>query len=244
MHPETVECKVTIAGSTVETAVQTLPLQGDAHWSIVFCEDVTAGARGTPLLDLGVILRARRKSSTKGDSTVKFRPARWSQLNDRFFSNSDDDDTEVKIEPDWAGDRRSLAASMTLKWSDGRITSADSGAQPAAALLSDRQRDFLAACAPGRVNLAAVITLPSFAAVRWEPFEARAMGRTLSVRGERWTLADDDFLELSISSDVESADADQAALEAFLTSQGLTADQSSSNKTERVLRTLVQLVQV
>jgi hypothetical protein len=245
MRPETVESKVTIAGVNVAPAIQGLPLEDVAHWGIVFCEDVTAGARGTPLLDLGVILRARKKSATKGDSTVKLRPARWSQLDDRFFADSDDGETEVKIQADWAGDHRSLAASMTVKWSDGRMSEVQSGAQPAASLFSRLQRDYLAACSDGRVNLAALVALPAFDAARWDPFDTEVAGVGISVRAERWTLDGGfDFLELSIVSDVDSAEARQAALQRFVASQGLVVDQSATNKTETVLRTLVDRVQV
>jgi hypothetical protein len=72
MRPESVEIKVTLVGSTVGEAVAILGLPEGKGWRILFCEDVTAGvAPSTPLLDIGVVLRARKKSGTKGDSTVK-----------------------------------------------------------------------------------------------------------------------------------------------------------------------------
>jgi hypothetical protein len=75
MRPESVEIKVTLAGTNVGEAVAALGLPEGRRWRIVFCEDVTTGvAPLTPLLDIGVVLRARKKSGTKGDSTVKLRP--------------------------------------------------------------------------------------------------------------------------------------------------------------------------
>ena len=240
MRPESVEIKVTIAGVHVDAAVATLGLTGADDWRIVFCEDVTAAAAGTPLLDLGVVLRARAKSRTKGDSTVKLRPCRWSQLDGPYLHNADDGDTELKIEADWAGPKRLLAASLTAGWADQRLSTVEDDGEPAAALFTDRQRDFLARCAPGRINLAVLTALPAFAATRWDAFAARSDGVDLSIRAERWSIEDgDEFLELSIVSTVERAVADQAALQSFVTGKGLTIDDSTDNKTRRVLTTLV-----
>jgi hypothetical protein len=239
VRPKSVEIKVTIAGDQVGEAISTLGLTGGATWSILFCEDVTAGAPSTPLLELGVVLRARRKSEDKGDSTVKLRPCRWSQLDGKYFENADHGDTELKIEADWAGSGRQLATSMTAKWSDRRMSKVQAGDEPPAALFTGEQRDFLALCSRGRINLSALTALPAFAATRWNPFPATA-GGDLSVRAERWTIeGGDDFLELSVVSTVDRAAADQAALESFVAGQALTVDDSPDSKTQRVLSTLV-----
>jgi hypothetical protein len=136
----------------LESHISTLALTGGVPWSILSYEDVTAGAAATPLLDLGVILRARRKSDAKGDSTVKLRPCRWSQLDGQYFVNADDGVTELKVEPDWAGSGRQLAASMTAKWSDGRMSKVQTGDEPPVYLFTDRQREFLALCSGGRIG--------------------------------------------------------------------------------------------
>jgi hypothetical protein len=131
----------------LESHISTLALTGGVRWSILSCEDVTAGAAATPLLDLGVILRARRKSDAKGDSTVKLRPCRWSQLDGQYFVNADDGVTELKVEPDWAGSGRQLAASMTAKWSDGRMSKVQTGDEPPAYLFTDRGNGSSSPCA-------------------------------------------------------------------------------------------------
>ena len=240
MIPESVEVKVTISEQVGE-AVSALSLGSGKRWSILFCEDVTAAVTpSTPLLELGVVLRARRKSASKGDSTVKLRPCRWSQLDDDFAENVEADDTELKIEADWSGSRRSLAAAMTVDWDDGRLDRVRDGDLPPAALFSALQRDFLARCGRGRVNLATVTALPSFEAVRWEAFAATVGGIDLSIRAERWTIAGgSDFLELSIVSDVDGAAESQAALDDFATGRSLIVDRSEENKTQRVLDSLV-----
>ena len=82
--------------------------------------------------------------------------------------------------------------------------------------------------------------LPSFEAVRWETFAARVGGIDLSIRAERWTVAEgSDFLELSIVSDVDGAAEHQAALDEFATGRYLIIDRSEENKTQRVLDDLV-----
>jgi hypothetical protein len=240
MKPESVEVKVTIA-SQVDDAVSALQLGSGTRWNVLFCEDVTAGVTpSTPLLDLGVILRARRKSAAKGDSTVKLRPCRWSQLDPDFAENAETDDGDLKIEADWAGPRRGLAASLTVDWDDDRLDRVRDGDLPAAALFSKRQERFLDRCAPGRVNLAAVTALRAFEAIRWDAFTVHVGPVHLEIRAERWTLSPDrDFLELSIAGDVDWAAEAQAALETFVTGRSLAIDQSSENKTQRVLDFLV-----
>ena len=190
----------------------------------------------TPLLELGVVLRARRKSATKGDSTVKLRPCRWSQLDPAYFADSADAGVELKIEADWAGSGRQLAAAMTAKWSDGRVATVQGGNAPVAALFTDQQLDFLARCARGRVNLAAATALPTFRATRWDTF---APEPGLSIRAERWTVDDGpDFLELSLVSTVDQAETAQAALRTYAAAQGLTEDPTPDNKTQRILTLL------
>jgi hypothetical protein len=240
MKPESVEVKVTTS-TQVDQAVSALELGPGKRWEILFCEDVTAAVTpSTPLLELGVILRARRKSASKGDSTIKLRPCRWSQLDADFAENAEADGAELKIEADWAGPRRSLAASMTADWDDGRLDRVRAGELPPAALFSKRQESFLARCGGGRVNLGVVTALRSFEAVRWDAFPATVGHVELSIRAERWTLtAERDFLELSIVSDVDSAAGAQAALDSFATSRGLPVDPTSENKTRRVLDFLV-----
>ena len=80
MRLDSVEIKLTLAGDEVDLAVQALHLPPDQPvWQIHFCEDVTeAIGTTTPLLDLGVVLRARRRPGERDDTTVKLRPCRGS----------------------------------------------------------------------------------------------------------------------------------------------------------------------
>ena len=69
------EIKVTLSGR-VDAAIGALGLDDGAAWQIWFCEDLAPPpGTTTPLLDAGVILRARRKAGDDHDATVKLRPA-------------------------------------------------------------------------------------------------------------------------------------------------------------------------
>ena len=241
MIPESIEVKATVSDG-VQAAVDELGLGQGKSWRIAFGEDVTAGVTpGTPLLDLGVVLRVRQKSGHKGDTTVKLRPCRWSQLDAAFFGNRSTGDGDFKIEADWAGTRRSLAASFTHDWDDDRLQRVQAGELPASAVLSGPQGDFLQRCAPARVNLAAVTMLPALAAVRWDPTSVTAGGITLDVRAERWTIPGTiDFLELSVVvKNVQDAVRQQAAIDEFATDHAIVVDRSEQNKTQRVLAALI-----
>ncbi|MFD3401574.1 hypothetical protein ACFWUU_12880 [Kribbella sp. NPDC058693] len=244
MRPEKVEIKVTLADAPdpaaparhVEEAVERLGLTGADPWTVVFCEDVTDAAASTALLDIGVVLRVRGKTATTGDSTIKLRPSRWSQLDPEYFENVDADEDnleDLKIEADWAGEKRSLAASMTVKWSDSRLADG----RQVAELFSKKQLDFLATSSVGRVNLAAVSMLPPITATRFG--EITVDGLTSKVRGERWRVDELDFLELSILVKPKNAVAAQAALTAFMQQKQLPVDDSQVSKTRRVLEHLI-----
>jgi hypothetical protein len=189
------------------------------------------------LLDIGVVLRVRGKTPTSGDSTIKLRPSRWSQLDPQYFENieADADDAEdLKIEADWAGETRSLAASMKVEWSDSRL----SDGRPVPELFSKTQLDFLATCSVGRVNLAAVSMLPPIAATRFEEFTID--GVTSGVRAERWQVdAGLDFLELSIVAKPKKAVAAQAALTSFVQQMQLPIESSQVSKTRQALDHLI-----
>src|SRR3712207_6569848 len=112
MRFDGVEIKVTLGGDGAGPAVQQLDLPAETPWQIWFWEDVApGGGPATPLLDAGVILRARDKAGGDDDATVKLRPCRRSQLTDHWLAaqkgeTEDEEKWVVRIEVDWAGDRR------------------------------------------------------------------------------------------------------------------------------------------
>lgn len=241
MRIDDVEIKVTFAKGQVEDAIRALELPaGHQPWQIYFCEDVTEGVSpGTPLLDAGVILRARDKSSGASDTTVKLRPCRRSQLTDHWLATTKIGDQELKLEADWAGDRQVLAASLSADRADDFVAHAVPDGRDVTDLYTVEQRDFVQDCAPVSVNLATLTVLPAVRAVRWKTVEAAPAG--LDLRAERWTVGDLDFLELSTVAALDEAPARQAALSAYVRSVGLPVAADQEAKTGQVLRVLVRL---
>lgn len=242
MRLDDVEIKVGLRGDETAAAVQALGLGHVDPWQIYFVEDVTPGLRSsTPLLDRHLIIRAREKPGDPDDVTVKLRPGRRSQLSNRWlrFTETSDGglDTELKIEADWAGPRRTLAISLTEDRPPGAVGAASSGGAWSA-LLTDRQRRFISQCAGIRLNLEMLRLLPAISANRWPTFRVqRPTGPDLKVRAERWTIGPLDFLELSIVSKVEEAESAQQSLEDFVT--GLGFHPTGESKTGQVIQTLV-----
>jgi hypothetical protein len=245
MRLDGVEIKVSLDGDQTEHAVQVLDLAEPARWKIYFVEDVTAGlGEATPLLEHQLILRARQKSKGKDDVTVKFRPGRRSQLTDAWLAAEKDDeqglDVEFKIEEDWAGERRVLSVSLTAERPDGLVAAAADGRRAVGDLLVQKQRRLIEECAGTPVNLGTLTVLPAVAASRWPTFPVSvAGGPDLDVRAERWTVADLDFLELSVVADLDEAPAAQAALTAFVHDRGLHPSTGAA-KTTQVLQRLVK----
>jgi hypothetical protein len=113
MRLDGVEVKVSLDSDQTVEAVRALDLADVTPWQVFFVEDITTGlCSATPLLDQHVIVRARRKTKGKDDVTIKFRPGRRSQLTDPWLAmttTADGDlDAELKVEEDWAGERRVL----------------------------------------------------------------------------------------------------------------------------------------
>jgi hypothetical protein len=240
MRLDGVEVKVSLDGTQTATAVRALDLADAPAWKIFFVEDVTTGLCSlTPLLDRQLILRARQKTKGKDDVTVKFRPGRRSQLSDSWLATTKTAEGELKVEQDWAGERRSLAISLTAERPKDLVAAVAAGDRGVDALLSEDQERLVDECAGSIVNLAALTMLPPVSALRWPTFAVSQPGHpALDVRAERWTFDDLDFLELSISVDVAGAQAAQAALDAFVEHQGLRSSTGEA-KTTQVMRRLV-----
>jgi hypothetical protein len=245
MRLDSVEVKVTIAGEGVGAAVDALGLPADRpEWGVYFCEDVARlTSPHTPLLDAGVILRARVRSPRKGDVTVKLRPGRRSQLTRKWLDAEDTDDTKFKIEADWAGQNKVLAVSYTADRLRDLISEVHGKTRSVSELLTDDQREFLAECADIHIKLDQLTLLGIISARRWDSLPAGP--EALGIRAERWTLEGSagrlDFLELSIAPPVDVAGAQQVEFEKFVRDQGLVPEAAQVPKTSRVLRALAAL---
>ena len=236
MRLDGVEIKVSFSRDQTANAVErlSLPPRPD-HWQINFCEDVNPGVLGTPLLDLGLVLRARIRPDDDDDVTIKLRPCRGSQLLNRWVKETN----RLKVEADWAGARHALAASHTEKRPKPIIPAVVAGQRPIRDLFTDQQLKFLADCAGATVNLDTLTVLPPVTAVRWK--NVAAAPEELGLRAERWTVDELDFLELSVVAPVEEASAKQAAVGQFVESLGLDVPDEQETKTRQVIEHLVRI---
>lgn len=256
-HP--IEIKITVGGDpaesppgTVDKAVQDLELSGGRARRIWFLEDLTPGLpQHLPMLETGQIFRVRLDEKKNGgweaDATAKLRPARRTQLPrpwDRAHSAAEGTDGyEYRIEEDWAGTRRSLAASLKGDIDPDRLTprhtprDSHRGGFPPQEVFSEHHQQFLAACADRRVVLDALTALGPIEATRWKDVEVG----TFTTMVERWTLDGLDFLELSIQLAAGSKEDPLDRLIAFSTAaaaRGLNPFSRQETKTRRVLEHL------
>jgi hypothetical protein len=240
-----VEIKVSLAESEVSKAVRALGLGEDGKQrKIGFIEDNTVGVP-LPLFRQGIVLRVRQmedEDDDQDDSTVKLRPCRRSQLTSDWLDKEAGDGWKLRVEEDWAGTRRALAASCVSDLPEGRIASVrDEKEPPVRRLFSEGQEQFLSDCAGMRINLDALTLLPPIAATRWENVE---IDDVKDIVVERWKVGNLDFLELSIKmKTLEAAQPAQDKLERGIRSLGLRRDDEDKSKTERVLAHLVGLKQ-
>jgi len=236
MRLDSVEIKVTLSGDQVARAVSEFGLPDDRpEWAIYFGEDVTREiSPDLPMLGSGIVFRIREKAD-RTDATVKLRPCHRSQLTDRWLAAEKDDGWEFKVEADWAGQRRVLAASLTADLPDGGIDTDRSLRD----LLTAQQHQFLDECANVRVNLDVLTLLPPVTAVRWDLDPMSVGDIELEVRGERWVVDALDFVELSVVADPDDAERKQAALEYLVRSRGFSLAAGQETKTRLVLEYLV-----
>jgi hypothetical protein len=238
MRLDGVEVKVSIGGPDVATAIRALGLGADGQpRGVGFIEDTTVGV-ALPLFHQGIVLRVRQERDEEGDATVKLRPCRRSQLGESWLGQAKGPGFKLRIEEDWAGPRRVLAASCVADLERDLIAAVQAGSEPPQRLFTEPQRRFLADGAGIPINLDALTLLPLIDATRWGKREVQGVE---DVVAERWRVGDLDFLELSLrTDDAEQATAAQAQLEQGIRAIGLEPDDDRS-KTERVLTHLTGL---
>lgn len=236
-HEVAVEIKVNVADD-VDRAIAVLGLNGGKRRQVWFLDDLTEGTRpALPLMNAGIVLRLRRRENGKGDSTVKLRPCRRSQLIGVWHS-ADRDDPEYRIEGDWSGPRHVLAASCEAALEPDTLDAVIAGGHALADAFTDAQHDFLEECADLRVALSGLSPLNAITSTQWK--ELSLAGRD-DVAAERWTVAGMDFLELSIHTTAVYAAALQQTLTDDIVSRGLKLDDGDTTKTERVMTRLAAL---
>jgi hypothetical protein len=230
---DAVEIKVNLTGERADTACTVFGLRGEAaRRQIYFCEDLT-GHSGLPLLDAGVILRVRRMPDGD-DVTVKLRPCERGRLVPPWIEMRRDGKHSFRLEGDWSGGHRVLAASLVTPRDAGRLDRTLAGRTSPRRLFSGRHRRFLAdyAAVPVRFDWLSVlgpVWVRRWDTVAWSDFDVAA---------ERWTVADFDFLELSLRVSQEAAAAAREGFAEALRRAGLDGEPMPETKTRLVLQRL------
>lgn len=238
-----VEIKVNIEDNIADALSTLGQPQGSTPKRLIwFAENRQSIADGRLLLDSGVIVRFR-SGDTPDELAVKLRPCTKAQLVGRFSNPFDRESFEYKIEEDWSGSRRVLSASATRAHPQGALLNAVAPEADAAAPLDARQLHFLQECAPA-VHITGLVALGPIASTKFNDVPLD----DLEVDLERWTVADLDFLELSIR--VKPKDGEKAhefetrakrkqkKLESAVRDRGVVISENPENKTRRVLTTL------
>jgi hypothetical protein len=178
-----VEIKVSLSDRQVARALKVLELGGNGQpRRIGFIEDTTVGVE-LPLFQQGVVLRVRQTDGEDDDSTVKLRPCRRSQLAESWLGAEKGDGWKLRVEEDWAGSRRALAASCVTDLPPRRIAAAWEGKEPMGRLFNGGQWRFLSDCVGMPINLDA----RSPCSHRWRRLDGRRSGSRTS-RTWSWSV--------------------------------------------------------
>jgi hypothetical protein len=195
-------------------------------------------------LDSGVIVRFRIGGGPD-DLTVKLRPCLREQLVGRFSAPFEATPFTYKIEEDWSGDNRVLAASLVHGHTQGMLSAAvQPGADPATAI-DAVQDQFLHACAPA-VRVDGLIALGPIHSTKFDDVPLDDLDADL----EAWSVAGLDFLEASIrvkpkdEDDVKElaarAERRQRQLKDAVRDRGVPLSEHPENKTRRILTALAE----
>ena len=237
MRLDAVEIKANVAGTDVAAAVAALDLEDDSAMQIWFYEDLTPGVGPMPLLESGLVLRVRVDERGDADVTVKLRPCRRSQVTETWLATESDGGTELTVEEDRTAANRVLAVSCKVEYDAAAVAAPGGPPYDLADLLSEAQLDFLAACSPLRVNVAELSALGPIAATRWKDVGGDELA-DLAARAERWSVAGEEFLEVSRRVDFDEADQALDRLHELLAERDVSLDTSTESKTRRVLSLL------
>lgn len=199
------------------------------------------------LLEGGVIVRFRIGGGAD-DLTVKLRPAVRDHLVGRFSAPFEAQPLTYKIENDWSGKRRVLAASLVHDHPPGALSGAVAPGADAAAVIDAVQDQFLHACAPA-VRLGELVALGPIRSTKFDDVPLD----DLKVDLETWSVAGLEFLEASIrvkpkdGDDLEKltarAEHRQAKLQDAVRERGVTLSEDPESKTRRVLAALAGAAQ-
>ena len=222
---DSVELKLTVPESSQRSTIAALEMDPlDAQIRQVFFFDTP----GLALNDAGVVVRARRIQGKDSDSVVKLRPIVPDELSDDLKSSPN-----LGVEVDAMPGGFVCSASMKGKLPAKAVRDTILRGKPVRKLFSKEQRRFLAAHAPGGVELDELSVLgPIFVLkLKWSP---RELGRPLVA--EMWLYPDGSRI-LELSTKCAPTEPVQVAAEAraFLAGKGVDISGEQQTKTKTAL---------
>lgn len=143
---------------------------------------------------------------------------------------------EYRVEADWAGPRRSLAATAVLEMEFGSIDAVALEGADAGILFNGKQQELIRDCADLRIALGGLTPLGPVRPTRRKNITVGEFGTDI----EWWAAGDLDFLEVSYRSE-SGAEQQQLRLEAAVRALGLTIDDDREPKARRVLAELAPM---
>jgi hypothetical protein len=235
---DAVEIKCTLSGS-LDAAVASFHLDRDPdrEREIWFFDRLDAAGTAPQLLRAGVILRLRRKTEGRGETTLKLRPARAELLVGDFRAGSGQFGENYSVEWDWAHDQvlsASMDADVSRDTADAMVIP---GGLTRARFSADQLRLLDEAGAPPPGAFDGLNAAGPIESARWDKI---GVGQLAKLRAERWTYDDKQFLELSVqAADLTEGEALRDALLDDVERRGLEPDPAGRSKTETVLLDLL-----
>ncbi|MBB5640770.1 hypothetical protein [Cryobacterium roopkundense] len=231
-----VEIKVSVGSDQIASAESffALALHEPKRRTIYFCDSpATPDTPALPLFRQGVIIRLRKNKGGADDVTVKLRPCHRWQLTPQWLKADSGDSWKFRVEEDWAGQNKALAASLETAARDREI--AEMVDQARGVDLTTRQEDFLEDCAVQPVDLPGLEILGPITATKWTlPYE-----NDHEIAAELWHVTDEmRFLEFSIRVAPVDAPPAQKRFENLFRSTGIPYDGLPETKTQLVLEYL------
>ncbi len=189
-----VEIKVNVASPVTDSLVALDLLDSPPLWRDMWFAEARArdDVGALPLLAGRHTIRLR--SGDRDDVTVGVRPCDTDRLVGRWRAPFEETHFSYRLERDWCGERREVAAAAISRRPPGSVATAlRDGADPAH-ILDAAQRQFVVTCTPRGIPIDHLGTLGPVTCQTWPEVDLDGC----SVQVERWSVADVDLLELAL----------------------------------------------
>jgi len=222
---DAIEIKATLPDRQIEGALKRYGLtpNNDEERYIYFFD-----TPALDLLDVGIIMRARRIVGDVHDSTVKFRPVDPASVGNEWRKYRD-----FKIEADASEKGLVKSASFSMPAKKGLIKRVAAGTREIRDLLTREQQAFIEQTADRKIDFDRLVVLGPLRAHTWQ-FEDPAC--PWRIKAELWIREDGQrMMEVSIRAPAAQAAVAAAGFMAFLAEVGAEHDNEQQTKTRWAL---------